>query len=131
MAGWEGQAAMVPGGRWGGWCQASLLACCQPQTEKDEECPRRLREPLKRARAAREETPYTRGAESQNETPNGSGGKKSEPQDKERADLRGAIRLDELGHQREKKQSHFGVENVGEHALTERCPHIDQPRNIR
>src|SRR5713101_699588 len=114
-----------------GRCRASLLACCQPQAEDDKERPRRLRETLKRARATGEETPHTRSTESQNETPNGSSGEKSKPQDEERADLRGAIRLDELGHQREKKQGHFGIEQVGEHALTERCPHIDQPRNIR
>src|SRR5260370_36806486 len=103
---------MLPARRCGACCQASLLACCQPQTEKDEECPRRLREPLKRTRAAREETPYTRGAESQNETPNGSGGKKSEPQAKERADLRGPVRPVELGHQRAKRQRQLGARKV-------------------
>src|SRR3979409_1486992 len=100
----------------------SLLACRQPQAENDKERPRCLREALERTRAAGKETPHTRGAESQDEAPGGSGGEKRKPQDEERADLREAVRLDELGHQRKKKQSHFGVEQVGKHALAERRP---------
>src|SRR5437867_1516783 len=112
-------------------CRASLLACRQPQAEDDKERPRRLREALKGARATGEETPHTRGTESQNEAPNGSGAEKSKPQDEERADLRGAVRLDELGHQRKEKQGHFGVEHVGEHALAERGPGIDRACDVR
>jgi len=75
----EVQAAMLRACRCGACCRASLFACCQPQAEKNEECPRHLRETLKRTRATGEETPQTRGTESQNETPNGSGGKKRKP----------------------------------------------------
>src|SRR5439155_19863814 len=102
-----------------------------PQSENDEERPRRLREAAKRARAAGEETAHTRGTEGQNEAPDGSGGEESEPQDEERADFRGAVRVDELGHQRKEKQGHFGVEHVGEHALAERRPRIDRVCDVR